>query len=107
MEWSLWIGVAAVIAGTGKFLDEYHVRRHTRTWLQGRLTEWFLVIDGVAVPDPVGFVLRPFDGTVAPLLLVGIGCALMAWPVFGLFTHEGPSDWSLPAKTLFTHRHAK
>ncbi|MEA2561410.1 MAG: hypothetical protein QOH06_2914 [Acidobacteriota bacterium] len=58
-EWAYWIAVAALIAGAGRFVDEYHLRAVTKSLLRDKLIHAFFLLEARKIPDVGGFVLSP------------------------------------------------
>jgi hypothetical protein len=50
MNFPLWIAAATFLAGVGKFLDDYYIRKQTRTRIQDALTRWFLWLNDLELP---------------------------------------------------------
>lgn len=51
LHWSLWIALAALLAGAGKFLDDYHISKQSKSVARDALTRWFIWLDEQVVPD--------------------------------------------------------
>lgn len=58
-EWGFWIAAATLVAGTGKFLDDHHIKAATKSLARDFLVRWFVWLDSTSVPDLGLSVLRP------------------------------------------------
>ena len=86
-EWAFWLAFAALIAASGKFLDDYHIKAQTKAKIRGILIRWFVWLDAHKVPDLGGLVLttlRSLFQTPRPLL-VAVSLAVAYWATLSAF----------------------
>jgi hypothetical protein len=57
-HWAFWVAIAALIAASGKFLDDYHIKASTKSKMRDALIKSFVWLDAHEVPDLGGLILR-------------------------------------------------
>lgn len=55
-QWAFWIALAALIAGAGRFLDDYHIKAETKSKMREALINWFIWLEERKIPDLGGVV---------------------------------------------------
>ena len=56
-HWAFWVAIAALIAASGKFLDDYHIKASTKSKMRDALIKSFVWLDAHEVPDLGGLIL--------------------------------------------------
>lgn len=59
-DWAFGFALIALIIGAGKFLDQYHINKETKSAIRTKLVEWFLWLEERPVPDIGSFGLKVF-----------------------------------------------
>lgn len=100
-SWALWIAISALLAGFGKFLDEYHLSSRVKDQARDLLIAAFILIERPVLPDIPKLITRllwwPFRGhwRVRVAIILGVVCSAgFLFLVIGLFfgrTQFGPS----------------
>jgi hypothetical protein len=87
LDWSLCIAIAALIGGTGKFLDDYHIRSSAKSKTRDLLVRAFIALDKRAVPDMGGYILRisRHVRSLSRYLLIPLVALVAAWAVISVF----------------------
>jgi hypothetical protein len=86
-QWAFWLAVAALIAGAGKFIDDYHVKSTTKSRIRDVLVRWFIWLDDRKIPDLGGFVLKLISRLLSAkrLLLLAFGFVATYWATLTCF----------------------
>lgn len=85
--WAFWLAAAALIAGAGKFLDDYHIKARTKSKIRDVLINLFVWLDKQSVPDLGGFILSYIKRL---LSMRGLGMSMVAillacWAILSTF----------------------
>ncbi|AMA60043.1 hypothetical protein [Bradyrhizobium sp. CCGE-LA001] len=80
-QWAFWLAMAAFVAASGKFLDDYHLKAATKTKMREALVKWFIWLEAHKVPDLGGVILKGFRVAfrVRLILLVAMSFAAVYW----------------------------
>jgi hypothetical protein len=86
-QWAFWLAVAALIAATGKFIDDYHIKVVTKTKMRDALIKWFVWLDAHKVPDLGGVVLSALRGLFQfrRFTLLAVSLAFAYWATLSAF----------------------
>lgn len=57
-QWALWLAIAALVAASGKFIDDYHIKSTTKSKYRDILIKLFIWIEAHKIPDFGGFLFR-------------------------------------------------
>jgi hypothetical protein len=83
VDWGFWIAAAALVAGAGKFLDDYHMSGPAKSRIRGMLTSGFLWLEEHPVPDPSYPMIVAFRsfGRLSKVIAVAILLIICSWAV--------------------------
>jgi hypothetical protein len=86
-QWAMWLGIAALVAASGKFLDDYHIKASTKSKMRDVLIKWFVWLDAHKVPDLGGLILRALQGLfrVRRFTLIVVSLAVVYWATLSAF----------------------